>query len=53
MFKCSTLSQYFQVKPAFFSHIFCILPAEAAPGKFVGENRREGQNNRRGKPPLP
>lgn len=47
MFKCSTLSQYFQVKPAFFSRLFHVLPAEARLSaqnlSFCGENRREGQ----------
>ena len=46
MFKCSTLSQYFQVKPAFFSRLFHVLPAEARLSaqnlSFCGENRREG-----------
>ena len=46
MFKCSTLSQYFQAKPAFFSRFFHVLPAEARLSaqnlSFCGENRREG-----------
>ena len=41
MFKYSTLSHYFQVKPAFFSRLFHVLPAEARrphifPGKAAG-----------------
>ena len=47
MFKCSTLSQYFQVKPAFFSRLFHVLPAEECLSAqnliFAGENRREGR----------
>ena len=31
MFKCSTPSQYFQVKPASFFHLLRVIPAEAAP----------------------